>query len=454
MSSLSHDILAFLLPFSKLFSKPTWKKALTLLCGTLLCTRKRTVCAALRAMGLSQESSFSKYHYLLNRGEWSSLLAGKILFFMLLRLVKKDNPLVLMIDETLERRKGAKIKAKGYYRDAVRSSKSQVVKSTGLEWLVMSLSIRFPFARRAFALPFLSVLEPSKKANEAKHKRHKTTVTWASQMMLQVKRWIGDKKKIILVGDGGFAAGKLALASIKQRVALVSRLKINARLFDFPPEKIPGKRGRPPKKGEKLFNFKEMLSLETLSWEEKEIVGYGGVKRKVRFISNTAMWGASGVGPLPIRWVLIADPLGKMDPLPLMSTDPLLKPEKIIELYIDRWGLEVTFEETREHLGVETQRQWSEKAIARCTPVLMALYSLVCLMGNRLNQDNQLKAEQTAWYKKKHATFSDILRLVRMTIWRDSLILHKGKTSPYAENITPEIEQWASGIVERILQAA
>ena len=141
MSSLSNNILAFLLPFSELFSKPTWKKALTLLLGTLLCTGKRTVCAALRSMGLSKESGFSKYHYLLNKAEWSSLRASKILFSMLLVLLKKADPIVLMIDETLERRKGAKIKAKGYYRDAVRSSKSQVVKTTGLEWLVWAHAI-------------------------------------------------------------------------------------------------------------------------------------------------------------------------------------------------------------------------------------------------------------------------------------------------------------------------
>ncbi len=125
------------------------------------------------------------------------------------------------------------------------------------------------------------------------------------------------------------------------------------------------------------------------------------------------MWGAAGSTPIPIRWVLVVDPTGKMDPLPLMSTDPLMTPEQMIELYVDRWSIEVMFEETREHLGVETQRQWSDKAIARSTPVLMGLYSLVCLMGNRLGQEKLLKVEQTAWYQKEHATFSDMLRAVR-----------------------------------------
>ena len=454
MDSLSLNILAVLLPFSVLFSKPSWTKALTLLLGTLICTGKRTVCSALRAMGLGDESGFSKYHHVLNRTKWSSLQAARILFFMLLVLIAGGNPLVLLIDETLERRRGKKIKAKGYYRDAVRSSKSQVVKASGLKWLVMALSVRFPFMSRTLALPFLSVLEFSKKYDAEQNRRHKTTLKWSSQMICQVRRWVGKIQQLILVGDGGFAAGQLALDCIRLGVALVSRLKMNAQLFDFPPEKIPGKRGRTALKGVRLKNFKQMLSLEGLPWKELEVTGYNGVKRIVRFISNTCMWGADGAMPIPIRWVLVVDPTGKLDPLPLMSTDALMTPKQIIELYIDRWSLEVTFEEAREHLGVETQRQWSDKAIARSTPVLMGLYSLVCLMGKRLEVENLLRVKKTAWHQKERAAFSDILRTVRLTIWRENLNQRKAEISSSWENITPEMASWAEAIVDWVLQAA
>lgn len=274
-------------------------------------------------MGLCDEVGFSKYHHLLNRAKWSSLQAARILFFMLLALAEGESPIVLFIDETLELRKGAKIKAKGYYRDAVRSSKSQVVKASGLKWLVMALSIRLPFMQRVLALPFLTILETSKKHDEQKKRQHKTTIRWASQMMKQVRRWIGRAKQLILVGDGGFAASDLALDCIRYEVTLVSRLKMNARLFDFPPERETNKRGRSSMKGKRLVSFKQMLCLENLPWKEAEVVRYGGVKRLVRFTSNTCMRGADGAMPIPICWVLIVDPLGKMDPLPLMSTDPL-----------------------------------------------------------------------------------------------------------------------------------
>lgn len=452
MSSLSPGILSVLLPFSVLFSKPSWKKALILVCGTLLCMGKRTVCSALRAMGLNNETAFSKYHQLLNRTEWSSLKAAKILFFMLLTLVR--GPVVLLIDETLERRKGKKIKAKGYYRDAVRSSKSQVVKTSGLKWLVMALSVRLPFIPRALALPFLSVLQYSKKCDAQCKRRHKTTLKWSGQMIRQIRKWVGQTKQIILVGDGGFAAGQLASDCIHLGVSLVSRLKMNAALFAFPPLSQTGKRGRKPLKGHRLKNFKQILELTNLSWQEKEIVGYSGVKRVVRFLSMTCMWGADGSTPIAIRWVLVVDPTGVMDPLPLMSTDLLIAPEKIIELYIDRWSLEVTFEESREHLGIETQRQWSDKAIARSTPILLGLYSVVLMMGQRLHQENLLQVGKTAWYPKKHVTFSDILRVVRMEIWRENLISRKAKTDASWENMTPEIRELAEELVQQILLAA
>ena len=405
-------------------------------------------------MGLEHEAGFSKYHHLLNRAEWSSLKAARILFFMLLAFVSDQHPVVLLIDETLERRRGKKIKAKGYYRDAVRSSQSQVVKAMGLKWQVMALSVKLPFMSRALALPFLSVLEPSKKCDEAKKRRHKTSLKWASQMVLQVRRWAGKARSLILVGDGGYAAGQLALDCICAGVTLVSRLKMNAALFDFPDEKRPGQRGPTAQKGVKLKNFKQMLPLEGLPWKEMEVVGYGGEKRIARVLSNTCMWGADGATPIPIRWILVADPTGKLDPLPLMSTDPLMTLERMIELFVDRWGLEVTFEETREHLGVETQRQWSDRAIARSTPVLMGLYSCVCLMANRLGQVDLLKIETTAWHQKERVAFSDMLRAVRIVIWRDNLISRKAKITPSMENITPEMLSWADDIVRRVLQAA
>lgn len=190
MTSLSPAILSVLSPFAVLFSRPVWNNVLTLVIGALLCRGKRTVCAILRIMGLNHDTSFAKYHHVLNRVKWSPLQASKILFDLLVSMTGTNNPLVFFIDETLERRKGPRIKAKGYYRDAVRSSRSAVVKSSGLKWLTLAISWRFPFSARYFALPFMTVLEPSEKSDKKAKKRHKTTLQWTIQMLMWVIRWL------------------------------------------------------------------------------------------------------------------------------------------------------------------------------------------------------------------------------------------------------------------------
>jgi hypothetical protein len=387
-------------------------------------------------MGLSQDRSFAKYHHVLNRVEWSPLKAAKILLHMIVNMIGIGNLIVMFVDETLERRKGSKIKAKGYYRDAVRSSKRSVVKSSGLKWLTLSISWRFPFSARYFALPFMTVLEPSEKSDKQAKKRHKTTLQWTIQMLKQVIRWL-TKTPIILVGDGGFACAELAWTCLKYKIGFISRLKINARLYDFPPLTEPGRKGRKKTKGTQLVSFKEMITMPDLEWKEVVIDGYDKKKKRLKYISNTCLWGADGFLPVPIKWVLVVDPEEELDPLPLMSTDVLLSPERIITLYVQRWNLEVTFEEVREHLGVETQRQWSDKAIARSTPILMSLYSMICLIANKLQEERPIEVVQTAWYEKTDATFSDLLITVRKLLWRDSLIFRKPNFEPFLENNKP-----------------
>jgi len=303
------------------------------------------------------------------------------------------------------------------------------VNTTGLKWLVMALSFRFSFAKRAFALPFFTVLEPSEKSTQKQGKRHKTTLDWSIQIVMQLARWF-PSIPFILVGDGGFACAKLAWTCFKHGIALVSRLKMNARIYAIPEEAPTGKRGRKPKKGVRLISFKEMLKREDLPRKEVEVAGYNGKKKRVQYLTNTAMWGADGFCPIAIRWVLVRDPKGEMDPLPLMSTDVSLSAIKIIEFYVDRRGIEVTFEEVREHLGVETQRQWSDKAIAGTIPVLMALYSLICVIGHRLNEEKTPVAERTSWYDKENIAFSDLLKAVRMALWKDNLFSGKEFSDP------------------------
>ncbi len=155
------------------------------------------------------------------------------------------------------------------------------------------------------------------------------------------------------------------------------------------------------------------------SWKKMLVPNwYGEGRREVEITSATAVWYHNGAPPLPIRWVLIRDPKGKFKSQALLCTDLNANPEQILKWFVMRWQLEVTFHEVRDHLGVETQRQWSDWAIARTTPALLGLFSLVTLLANTHAYKGTFPIRQDAWYRKPLPTFSDALALVRQEIWQ------------------------------------
>jgi len=417
------DIINVLECFAPVFSARVWQNAEILLIGAILCGKERTVAAILRVMGLGNDPHFVNYHRVLSKARWSGLQAAKILLGLLVALVPVDLPIIIGVDDTIERRKGKKIKAKGCYRDPVRSTKKHVIRCFGLKWLSMMLIVPVPWSERHWALPFLTALTPSEEGNAQENRRHKTTIDWTIQMIKQVSRWLVDRS-IILIGDGSFACIRLAHTCIQLgKVTLISRLRLDARLFDFPGPEVPGKRGPKPQKGDRLPKLKDLMDDPDQDWQEAHVKWYGGVMKRIRFLTGVCLWHTPGQKPVPIRWVLVVDPNGKCDPEAFFSTDTQLTPVQIVEYFVLRWGVEVTFQESRRHLGVETQRQWADKAIARSTPALMGLFSIVCLMALKLiSTGKELIPQTTAWYQKQDATFSDVLTFVRRYIWADKYV--------------------------------
>jgi DDE superfamily endonuclease len=416
MPPLPEAILLVLAPFAPLFSQRVWGHAQVLLVGAILAPRARTVTAALRVMGLAMEPRFTTYHRVLNRARWSARQGSRILLGLLITLlVPPGATIVLGADDTLERRGGRKITAKGCYRDPVRSSKKQVIRCFGLKWVSMMLLVPVPWSRRVWALPFLTALcWPEKRRGP---RRHKTSVDWVRQMMQQVRRWLPGRR-LVLVVDGGFAAVSLALACVKHTVVMVSRLRWDAALYHPPGLQPPGKRGRKPTKGKRQRSLQGWAERSDTPWATVEVTWYGGARRQLWVFSRTALWYTPGLSPVEIRYVLVADPEGKLRMEAFFCTDMQATPEQILEWVVMRWSVEVTFEETRAHLGLETQRQWADRAIARTTPVLLALFSLVTLVALRLSQEGPIPVQATAWYHKAEPTFADCLTLVRRHLWR------------------------------------
>ena len=405
--------------FAPLFFQRSWRHAEVLLIGAILAPGKRTVTSLLRISGFCRERRFVNYHRVLNRAAWSPRLASRLVLARLISAFAPSGPVVLGIDDTIERRRGKRIAAKGIYRDPVRSSHGHFVKASGLRWLSLMLLAPVPWAGRVWALPFLTALAPSERGCRERGCRHKKLTDWARQLVLQAKRWLPDRD-IIVVGDSGFAALELLAALSRHKVTTITRLRLDAALYDPAPPRLPGTNGRPRTKGARLPTLSEVLASPGTTWRRVTVPGwYGGGERDLEVCSATAVWRHGGLPVVPIRWVLVRDPLGRLDPQALLCTSAQRTPEQILAWFVRRWQLEVTFQETRAHLGVETQRQRSDLAIARTTPTLLGLFSVVTLLAARLGPVERLLATGSAWYRKSRPTFSDTLAAVRRHIWRE-----------------------------------
>jgi hypothetical protein len=423
MRDLPQAIIHVLRHFELAFSERVWEWAKMLLVGAILAPGTRTVTAALRVMGLSHETQFQNYHRVLNRDRWSSRALSRILLRLLLRaFVPANAPIVLGLDDHIERRRGDKIAAKGIYRDAVRSSKSFFVKTSGLRWVSMMLLAPIPWAKRSWALPFLTVLAPSERYHQERGQRHKKLTDWARQMMMQVRRWLPDRV-IVVVADNTYAVLELlaSVTELPKPVTMITRLRLDAALYEPAPPREVGKKGAPRKKGARQPSLAQRLADPATAWDTLRVDWYGRTRRTIELASGTAVWYHAGLPVVPIRWVLIRDPLGKFAPQALLCTDLDVTAQQIVEWFVLRWQLEVTFEEARAHLGVETQRQWSDLAILRTTPALLGLFSLVTVFAHQLLQGQELTARQAAWYQKTVPTFSDTLALVRQQLWPVSI---------------------------------
>jgi hypothetical protein len=448
MRTLPAEMLSLIVVFEPLFSKSVWETAKILILGSLLTPGKRTVTACLRVVGLSQEVNFQNYHRVLNRAKWNTLIAAKTLLRLLVALIPGNDAIVIGADDTIERRRGKKIKGAGCYRDPVRSSRKHVVKCFGLKWLSMMALVKLPWSGRVWALPFLTTLcrpqikgQPAKvwakprshkkrqakkrkaraKAvarNKSESRQHKTAVDILMILIQKVHRWMPDRL-VVLVVDGGYAAIKLALiCSRRPNLVMVTRLRWDAALYDPAPPRAAGKSGATALKGERQRTPQEWAASPEADWELAELTWYKGAKKKMLLFSRESLWYSKGQPPVQIRYVIARDPEGKLRDELFASTKLEAKPAQIIEWVVMRWSVETTFQQVREDLGMETQRQWNDLAIGRTTPCLLGLYSIVVLFTYRLHTDGKVPIETAAWYAKTEATFSDCMIFVRKHLWR------------------------------------
>jgi hypothetical protein len=266
MLTIPVALTRLIVKFAPFFSKRVWEHVQVLVVGALLAPGKRTVTAVLRVMGRSQEPQFQKYHRVLNRAQWSSLAVAHVLWELLVHPLVAEGPVVIGVDDTLERRRGAKIQAKGIYRAPVRSSRSQVVKASGLRWLCALLLPEIAWAGRVWALPFLTALCPSERYHQQRGQRHKTLPEWAGQLVGLIHRWL-PRREVIVVADSSSAVIELlAQGSATAGVSVITRVRLDAALYAPAPPRAPGQNGRPRKKGARRPTLHQVLKNPQTRW--------------------------------------------------------------------------------------------------------------------------------------------------------------------------------------------
>ena len=273
-----------------------------------------------------------------------------------------------------------------------------------------------PWTRRIWALPCLTVLPPAERYDPQRGRRPQTLLDRARQAVWLVRHGLPERE-LIVGGDSTYAALEW-LDSVRHAVCVITRLRLDAALDDPAPPRQPRQNGRPRQKGRRLPTLAQVLTDVSTHWIAGTVTnGYGARARRVQSTAKGAVGYPSGKPVVPIRWGLVREPEGRFEPQALLATNQQRTPVQVLTYVVQRWPLEVTLEEARAHLGVETQRQWSHQAIARTTPAVLALYSMVTLMAAHLIGTNLMPVRTAAWYGKESATFSDTIALVRRSLW-------------------------------------
>src|SRR3982751_1868584 len=325
-----------LLAFAPLFRARLWERAQLLLLGAILTPGKRTICSVLRVVGLNADTHFQNYHRVLNRARWSSRAARRILLGWLVQAFAPSGPILVGLDDTIERRWGKKIQARGIYRDPVRSSRSHFVKTSGLRWLSLMLLAEIPWAGRVWALPFLTVLAPSERYHQKRQRRHKTLPDWGRQMLLQLRRWLPDRR-LVLVVDSGYAALDFlgSLANRRQPITCITRLRLDAQLYVPAAPRYKGQIGRPRRKGERLPSLRQRVTDPQTRWRRITVPHwYSAGPRTIQVATGTAVWYRVALPVVPLRWVLIRDPQQQFRTQALLCTDLGVAPEQVVQWFV------------------------------------------------------------------------------------------------------------------------
>ena len=390
MGPLPPTIIQIMSHFAPLFSARVWPHAQVLLTGALLAPGKRTVSALLRVMGLDQRSDFQTYHRVLNRCVWSPLAGSRRLLQVLVATFAPRGRLVFGLDDTIERRRGRFDCGQGHLSRSGALQSGALCQGQWVTLVVADVAGARILDRPGLGVAFLdgvvsvrALLSDARSSASTPAGARPTDAAAAGTLAAHPEPCRGRRPRLFGVGPSSMPSGSRSPSS---RACAWMR-----RCLSRPPPRRPGTVGRPRCKGERLPTLQARLDDPNTPWQECTInAWYATGKRTLQIVSDTAVWYHAGLPPVPIRWLVVKDPNGQFPPQALLSTDETITPQQMLTYFIQRWTVETTFEEARAHLGMETQRQWNDQAIARTTPVVLALFAIVALLADTLGKKNSL----------------------------------------------------------------
>lgn len=435
MTKIPQGIRSVFQKWSAEFSDSVWPRFRVLMFAAIICVGRHTICRLLRIAGVLAEGHWCSYHRILSKRRWSSWNLARILAQQVVDRFLPRGTIPICGDDTVTEHPGKKVYGKGRHRDAVRSTHSYTAWRWGHKWVVLAILVQLPGLSRPWALPVLCALYRSPEENQKRGHRHKTPCDLMRQLLCVLLRWF-PQRKFVFSGDGGYGTHALArFVSHQPRLTLVSKFYNDANLYSPPPKRQSGVRGRPRAKGRKQPSPEAVVAKTRR--QRLQVSWYGGGRRQVAVVTGTAHWYKSGEGLVPVRWVFVEDQTGTHRDEYFFTTDIDLTPKQIIEAYTGRWAIEVTFEEAREHIGLETTRGRSAQTILRAEPCLFGLYTLIALWFSEL-PDSERRTPSVGWTGcvKQTLTFSDAITLVRRQIWR-FWILESPRHATAFQKLTP-----------------
>lgn len=437
MSSIPPGVRSVFQDWSEEFAATVWPRFQVLLFAAVLCVGRHTVCRLLRISGALAEGHWSSYHRVLSTRRWSLGRIARRLAQQILDQLAPRGVVSLSGDDTVTQHPGKQVYGKGRHRDAVRSTHSFTAWRWGHKWVVLAIQVQLPGLDRPWALPVLCALYRSPEENQRSGRRHKTPCDLMRQLLCVLLRWF-PQRKFRFAGDGGYGTHALArFASGQPRLTLVSKFYQDANLYDPPPKRQRGTKGRPRVTGAKRPAPQAVVA-RTKSRTRLTVSWYGGGTRQVAVVTGTGHWYKGGDGLVPVRWVFVEDLTGTHRDEYFFTTDVELTPQEIIAAYTGRWAIEVMFQEVREHLGVESTRGWCERTILRAEPCLLGLYTLVALWFAELPESRRRPVVPWIGSAKSGLTFSDALTLVRREIWRFWILESPTHSTAFRKLTTPE----------------